>query len=223
MSVVTISREFGSMGTRVAETAARALGYAIADKATIGAILQDYGLGNFDEEYRALPGFWDHLDFQRMRQRSITLSMLNHCLQALARHGEVVIVGRGGFAVLGGLADVLNVRIQAPQEVRARRLVDVPEIGDPGLAERVVPENDNLQKKFIKTVYGLDWDTAKVFDLVIDTSKVTPDLAADLIVQATRALKPTGGGAATAAGLEVDPILAEAVTMELQRQLAGVG
>jgi hypothetical protein len=224
MSVITISREFGSMGTEVAERAARALGYAFADKTTIGAILRDYGLGNFEEEYRSLPGFWDHLDLQRMKLRALTLSMLNHCLQALARHGEVVIVGRGGFAVLGGLADVLNVRIQAPQEVRARRLVEAPAIGDPGLAERVVPENDHLQKTFIKSVYGLDWDSTKGFDLVIDTAKVTPSLAADLVVQTTRALRvPATSGVATAAGLEVDPILAEAVEEELQRQLAPAG
>ena len=35
MSVITISREFGSLGTLVAEQAARALGYHLTDKATI--------------------------------------------------------------------------------------------------------------------------------------------------------------------------------------------
>jgi len=221
MSVITISREFGSMGTLVAEKAAHALGYRLADKATIGHILKDYGLCNLEEEYRSIPGFWDRFDIARMRQRETLLTMLNHCLQALARQGEVVIVGRGGFAVLAGLADVLNVRIQAPQAVRARRLVDAPTIGDPGVAERVVPENDHLQKAFIKSVYGLDWDLAKAFDLVIDTGKITPELAADLVVRAARAIRTTGwSGEATTAGLEVDPILGEAVQEELDRQLA---
>ena len=221
MSVITISREFGSMGSVVAERAARTLGYRLADKATIETILKDYGLANFDEEYRSIPGFWDRWDASRMRQRGVMLAMLNHCLQALAREGDVVIVGRGGFAVLAGLADVLNVRIQAPRRIRARRLVDAPSIGDPGLAERVVPENDHLQKAFIKEVYGLDWDRAHLFDLVIDTGKVAPDLAADLIVQASRALRVTGmASEATAADLEVDPILAETVREAMHRPVA---
>ena len=224
MSVVTISREFGSMGSLVAEKAAHALGYRLADKATIGNILKDYGLWNLDEEYGSVPGFWDRFDLARMKQRETLLAMLNQCLQAVAQQGEVVIVGRGGFAVLGGLADVLNVRIQAPQAVRARRLVDFPAVGDPGLAERVVAENDHLQKSFIKTVYGRDWDTANLFDLVIDTGKIDPDLAADLVARAAKAVRMTGwSGEARSSDLKVDRILAEAVEEELHRQMAPVG
>ena len=80
-------------------------------------------------------------------------------------------------------------RIQAPIPVRIRRLLEVPGIGDPGLAEQAETKNDNLQQKFIKMVYGQDWDTAKAFDLVIDTGKIPPGLAAEMVVQATRELK----------------------------------
>ena len=36
----------------------------------------------------------------------------------MARHGNVVILGRSGYAILAGLADVLHVRLQAPLEDR---------------------------------------------------------------------------------------------------------
>ena len=56
---------------------------------------------------------------------------------------------------------------------------------------------------------------------MIDTGKITPELAADLVVRAARAIRTTGwSGEATTAGLEVDPILGEAVQEELDRQLA---
>lgn len=211
MSTITISREIGSLGSQIAEQAARSLGYCLADKSTLETMLKDYGMNEFDEEYQSVPGFWDRFDGHRMERRQTLISMLNNSLRALAKHGDVVIVGRGGFAVLAGLADVLNVRIQAPAKVRSMRLVEVPSIGDPGLAEEAVMKNDQLQKAFIESVYGVEWNQAGAFDLVIDTGKIAPDLAADMILLAAKGLQPAGtSGARTTADLGVDKILAAA-------------
>jgi cytidylate kinase len=212
MSVVTISREFGSLGSVVAEKTAQMLGYHLADKSTIEEIFRDYGLPKLEGEYDSIPGFWDRFAVERQNRRQTLFGMLNKSLCALAQYGNVVIAGRGGFAVLAGLADVLNVRIQAPLMVRIMRLVDAPSVGDPGLAEQLVHKNDQLQKSFIKSVYGVEWDAAGAFDLVIDTGKITPDLAADMIVQATRALPAAGSsGARTTADLGADKVLIAAV------------
>jgi len=212
MSAITVSRELGSQGSAIAEKAAQALGYHLTDKTTIEAMLKDYGLSSFEEEYQSIPGFWDRFDFQRRDRRQTLFSMLNHCFCALARHGDVVIVGRGGFAVLGGLADVLNVRIQAPWKDRVHRVMELPSVGEPSRAEQMLLENDYLQRQFVKSVHGVEWDTASAFDLVIDTGKVAPDLAVDLIVQAARALRPSGiPGERTSADLEVDHILTAVV------------
>jgi cytidylate kinase len=224
MAVITFSNEIGSLGTQVADRVAHTLQYRLADKSTIGAILNEYGMDDFEEEYKAIPGFWERLDVPKMKHRAFLFAMLNRCLQALAREGDLVIVGRGGFAALGGLADVLNVRIQAPWRIRARRLVDAPAVADPSLAERVVPETDQRQKAFIKSVYGKDLDAASDFDLVINTGRIAPELAADLVVQAARAL-PRGAGSpeGTTRDLEVDPILAETCRSALDRQLTLIG
>jgi cytidylate kinase len=100
---------------------------------------------------------------------------------------------------------------------RIMRLVDAPSVGDPGLAEQLVQKNDQLQRTFIKSVYGMEWDSAGAFDLVIDTGKISPDLAAGMIVQATRALPAAGtGGARTTADLGADKVLLAAVDDALQ-------
>jgi cytidylate kinase len=217
MSVVTISRELGSLGSLVAEGAAHTLGYCLADKTTIETILKDYGLVQFTREYDSIPGFWERFDAQKREERQHHINMLNQCICALAHHGNVVIVGRGGFAVLADLDDVLHVRIKAPTPVRVRRLVEAPDIADPGLAELAVMKNDHLQKQFIKTVYGREWDTAKAFDLIIDTGKIPPGLAAEMIVQAARGLKSAAtGGRHTSMGLPVDKALCEVVAEVLK-------
>ena len=212
MAVITISREFGSEGTAVAEKVARALGYHLADKTTLEKILVEYGISEFDRMYDSIPGFWDRFDAHKMERRTVLIDMLNHSIVALAAHGNMVIVGRGGFAVLAGLADVLHVRVQAPMSLRVRRAMEQPAIAEPSRAEILVKENDRIQKGFIESVYGAAWDSAKSFDLVVDTGKITPDLAAAWIVEAAKALKvPSGSGMRTVAQLKVDRILLSTV------------
>jgi cytidylate kinase len=224
MSVVTISREFGSLGSLVAEGAAHTLGYRLADKTTIETVLKDYGLVLFSREYDSIPSFWERFDAQKREERQHHINMLNKCICAIAHHGNVVIVGRGGFAVLADLDDVLHVRIQAPTPVRIRRLVEAPDIADPSLAELALTKNDNLQKQFIKTVYGREWDTAKGFDLVIDTGKIPPGLAAEMIVQATRGLRVRGtGGARALADLPLDRDICAAVDRVLNAETIPAG
>ena len=138
MPVITISRELGSLGSVVAEKVAQMLGYHLTDKTTIEAMLKDYGLHEIDDNYRSIPSFWEHFNTEKNEQRQSLLAMVHDCLRALAQHGNIVIVGRAGFAVLGELADVMNVRIQAPFAIRSRRLVDASSFGDPGRVEEIV-------------------------------------------------------------------------------------
>jgi cytidylate kinase len=212
MAVITISREFGSEGSLIAEKTAQALGYHLADKNTLERVLNEYGLMEFDRMYESIPSFWDRFDAHQMERRNILIDMLNKAIRALAHHGNIVIVGRGGFAVLAGLADVLHVRIQAPMPMRIRRAMEDPLIAEPSRAELKAKECDRIQKAFVESVYGAQWDSVKSFDLVIDTGKISSDRASAWIVEATKGLKvPDASGVHTAAMLEVDHILACAV------------
>jgi len=219
MSVVTISRELGSAGSHIAEIAAKALGYHLVDETTFETILQGYGLVQFDQDYRKIPGFFDRFRADKSVEMGSFIKMLNESLVALANHGDVVILGRGGFAVLEGMKDVLNVRIQAPLQLRIERTQESPAGANPGEAERVVKENDQVQKAFVESVYGMPWNRADSYDLVIDTGKVKPELAASFIVATVKALAPPNPGEdLTAAGIKVDHVLALAVQEALRCQ-----
>jgi cytidylate kinase len=212
MAVITISREFGSEGSSIAEHVAKNLGYHLADKHTLATMLSEFGLVEFHRVYESVPTFWSRFDAEVTEQRNIIIKMLNQAIMALAHHGNIVIVGRGGFSVLQGLADVLHVRIQAPLELRIRRVTDLPEIAEPSRAEQLVKDNDKLQRDFIKSVYDAQWDSTKGFDLIIDTGKISKDLATSWIIQAAGSLHvPDESGLRTAANLDVDRILAATV------------
>lgn len=216
MSVVTVSREMGSQGRYIAERAAQSLGFHFVDKRTIAEILSQYGFGDFRQEYDTAASFWTRFD----SRRADMMKMLDRVVQLLARHGDVVILGRGSFAVLGGLADVLNVRVQAPLPLRVKRVMARQQISDPDIAEAAVKESDSLRANFIESFYKVRWDAANAFDLVVDTGKVPPELTITCLVEMVKALKARQGDADRTTGtLEEDRILANVVAGVLEDRL----
>jgi cytidylate kinase len=212
MAVLTISREFGSEGRTIAEWVAQTLGFHLVDKRTIDGVLSQYGFTDFRQEYDTAPGFWGRLDSRKTEM----VRMLDRVIEAVAQRGDAVILGRGSFAVLGDFADVLNVRIQAPLSLRIKRVMERQQITEPDRAEVAVKESDKVRAAFIESFYDVRWNDATAFDMVIDTGKVSPELAVTELVEIVRALDGRkGADERTSSAIEVDPILVKAVAEEL--------
>ena len=211
MAVITISRELGSNGDVVAQQVAQTLGYHFVDKNFIGNVLSQYGLVEFDNEYDSLPTFWENFNAQKGDRREMMVNMLNRVIRALAHQGDVVILGRSGFAILGGFVDVLNVRIQAPFKLRVRRVMLKKNI-TAYQAEEIVRQADQVRAAFIKSFYGLQWNQVNAFDLLVDTGKISPALARVWIVAAAQGLQGSeSDDQPTVSSIQVDPILAKAI------------
>ncbi len=216
MTTVTISRDFGSEGDLLARKVADILGYHFVDKETIGNLLNNYGFVEFDREYESLLGFWAKFDAQRGKRREQIVGMLNKVLEAVAVHGNVVILGRSGFSVLAGYADVFHVRLQAPYQSRVKRIMNEENLTHVE-AETVCEDGDKVRAEFVRDFYNVDWDSVKAFDLVINTDKIASDLALNLMVESVRAFDITPRkGKPTTGMLEVDSVLAGSVSDILQ-------
>jgi cytidylate kinase len=185
MSVITISREFGSEGDSIAQKVAQTLGYHFVDQKFIGQILGQYGYVEFDQEYKTLPTFWERFDAQREKQRDVMVDMLNRVILAVAHHGNMVLLGRSGFEVLGGFADVFHVRLQAPFSVRVGRVIAQQKIPFEQ-AELVVKNSDKVRRAFVEEFYRVPWGAIQAFDLVVNTGKVFPDMATTWIIDAAK-------------------------------------
>ena len=214
MAVVTISREHGSEGINVGRKVAEMLGYRFAEKRIIERVLQQYGFVQYDDLLQSTPGFWARFD----QTNQLLIQTLNNCLAALARQGNIVIAGRGGFAVLGAYADVLNVRIQAPFDVRVQRIM-VRDAVTEQVADERVRSSDRARAAFFQTFYGVQPDAAGAFDLVVDTGAIPPEMAAEWIVAAVRMLEAHEDDTAlTTRQIEVEPILANTVAEVLESE-----
>ena len=177
MAIMTISREVGSGGLQIGKMAAQRLGFHFADKKKIDDVFHHYGFLPFDKIYDSPTSFWDRFD----NMRQLTLKNLNLAIRALAQHGNIVMVGRGSYAVLGGLDDVLNVRVQAPFKKRIKFYMETVGLTDRDEAISQLERGDSIRSAFVESTYQIAWDAAGNFDLVINTGKVSFDSAVDLL------------------------------------------
>ena len=137
---------------------------------------------------------------------------------AVAHQGNVVIVGRGSFAVLQGFDDVLNVRIKAPFKERVNTLMRERSLPDMQTAERMVRENDKLRKSFVSSYLHVDNEDLQYFDLILDTGKMPLDVAVTLIADVAGAIESgvdEEKGFVKTATVEVDSILSQEVEKAL--------
>ncbi len=208
MTVITFSREMGSEGAAIAAQVANELGYPLIAKHTLEKVLQQYGLVQLDALYNSAPGFWARLDDTNLQ----LISMLNKIILGVAHRGDAVILGRGGFAALGGYADVLHVRIQAPYAFRVKRIREREQLANIEAAEKLVAENDKSRHTFIQAFYSVDVDTASNFNLVLDTSVVSPLMAVEWIAGVAQSMSYSPfTDVLTTEEIEVDSILAHAI------------
>ena len=215
MRAITISREFGSGGDLLAQRVAEALGYHLVDKNFISTILCQYGVTEFDLEYEKQIGFWEGFDTNKTDRRGTMVRMLNQVVKTLALHGNVVILGRSGYAILTGLSDVLHVRLQAPLEDRIDRIRIEMKISREA-AMALVKENDQIRTAFIESFYRVPWESPRAFDIAINSSVVPIELATNWIIEAAKLAPESAEKQAGTRQLELDPILMQAVTEKLK-------
>jgi cytidylate kinase len=209
MGVITFSREPCSGGTQVAEAVAAELGYRVAGKKTIEEVLIQYGFVGLKDAYDSKPNFWTRFD-DETRQ---VVAMFDRVVLAMAKVGDVVIMGRGAFKVLERFHDVLHVRIKCPFGVRVDTYMRRYRETDRAAAEAALREADKLRASYLETHYGVKKDSCSGFDLMIDTGKISPSAAMPLVIGANRSVKGMAvrGDAGTTASIEADRILLEAV------------
>jgi hypothetical protein len=84
-------------------------------------------------------------------------------------------------------------------------------------AKAIVKESDKVRMAFVGEFYKVPWEAIQAFDLVINTSKISPDLATNWVVNAAKAFViGTKTDKTLTDAIEVDPILASAISEKLK-------
>jgi len=194
ITVITISRQFGSLGSQVAREAAELLGYKLVWRdlinqsalragapATALAVIDELGLLGIS---------------LTKKEARLYSQALRQVMEELYEAGNAVIVGRAGQIILQEKPGVLHVRVVAPVGLRADRIAKRQHISvEKALAQ--VEASDKNRRKFVQRLFETDWDSSDFYDLILNTTRLTVQDCAGLIVIAVSQVpdKVNKGGA----------------------------
>lgn len=215
MAVITISRQYGSGGDEIAQRLCEILGYQYFDKQLMVKVAGEIGLSehelvDFSEGNYKVRGFFERLFAPRTvaqvetwttdssGQPVLTVSeldevacinMVQTTIRAAYKHGNVVILGRGGQAILRDMPGVLHVRIEATLGARVMRVQAHEDISI-SEAEALTRRHDQAAALYLKNFYGIDWADPLNYHLVLNSGKWGIEACVQIIINALSQLRP---------------------------------
>lgn len=203
MSVVTISRLYGSGGSEVAELVAKELGWTLLDNAVVDAVAARLGVSRDEVAARQerVPslverlaeamslGSQDWLAPLTGEKRAPTdeqvIEMTHRIVEEAIARGPLVLVGRGAQEMLAERADALHVFCYAPRGALIARSMQRDRL-DEQAAAKLVDDTNTHREQWIKKHWNRSWRDHSQYHLSVNTDWLGIAGAADLIVFAAR-------------------------------------
>ena len=179
-SVYTISRQYGSGGSKLAIRLSELTGYRIIWREVVNqAAIQ---IGSPEMALAVI----DELGLFGLCPDDDTCAKFKVALQTVvktkAEKGKVILVGRASQMVLKDLPDCLHLRVIASLETRINNIQKTKGVSEQG-ARAQIEESDRYRQNFIKKMYDVDWNDSSLYDLTINTDQFKLDKLAKWLKQ----------------------------------------
>lgn len=197
--VLTVNREFGSGGGRIAQTIAGWLGWKLLDRDIIDAIayaahVDTKVVTHYDEH---VDSWLRRINQQAMRGAALAaglelgeksvfgademVELTRKIVEEAYTEGNCVIVGRGAQCILQHRPNAYHVFVYAPYKERILRLRNRLEKGVD--VEQRIRTVDGERAKYLQQYYGKSWCNLHLYDLMISACE-KEDRTARVILQA---------------------------------------
>lgn len=202
--VITIARQFGSGGDELARQLADAYSVPLLDREILAQAASQAGVSEetvadcerrrsfFEQVFErlALPFAGDYMDPAVITTNSMSFvtnndyrRMIERVIAHVADEQSAVIVGHAGQVVLRDRPHVLTVLVHADMDDRVRRVMEREEVG-PEEAQRLIHDRDRDWAEMFRSAYRLDCMDARLYDLVINRSRIGEEVALQLVLSA---------------------------------------
>lgn len=215
MAVITISRQYGSGADAVAARVCDMLGYRYFDKRMIAGMASEFGMSastivDFSEEGYKVRGFLERFRGPRVvaqyrawtedlegRRVPVTeqldeeqaIRLVQGSIRAAYEGDNIVILGRGGQAILREMPGVLHVRVEAPLEARIQRIQAEESVSEQD-AQKTISTRDRAAADYLRRFHDIEWSDPLLYHLVINTGRWDVDASAHVVVNAVSYLPP---------------------------------
>lgn len=183
MAIITISRGTMSGGQMLADMLAKKLGYRCLSREIIIKAADDYGVEEYKlfEAIRKSPTILQKLTFDRERY----LAFIQASLCEYAKDDNLIYHGHAGHILLKGISHVLRFRILAGMPFRLKAAMERHKFTEEE-ARKYIEQVDKERIKWTKFLYGKDWTSAELYDLVVNLDNADLDFACDLVMCAIK-------------------------------------
>lgn len=193
--LVTISREYGSGGRIIGRLVAEKLGIPFYDKELLDLAVEKSGLSreivetaelraksSFSYSLASAMNFGEGMMTDTISVNEKLFITQYDVVHQIAEEGEGVIVGRCADYILKDLPGVTNVFIYGELEDRIRRSIDVYGVDEKKAAD-IVKSYDKARANYYNYHTCQKWGQFSNYNLAINSSYISDEAAADLIVE----------------------------------------
>ncbi len=200
MAVVTISRQFGAGGLRVAPAVAAALRFRLVNREIMEEAARRAGVHpdvaeHLDERVPDLveevglalaAGSPELAGAPRVADDRTFQEAVREVIVSLAASGGYVILGRGGQAAIGDRPDACHLQLVGDLDDRARRVAEwrgIPIEEALDLCRRT----DAERAAYVRRLYDVEISDPLLYDAVVNTARLGLDRAITVACQVARA------------------------------------
>lgn len=203
MPIITVSRQYGSGGSEVAERIARSLGWRLYDNAVVEEVAQRLRMTPAEVSAREerVPSLVERMasamalgdpemmpmvgDLAAQPSEERMVSMTRRVIEDAVMAGPAVLVGRGAQCMLASRTDALHVFCYAPVEELVRYAVEV--LGVPfAEANKKVTDMNHQREEYVKHHFKREWRDLANYDLCVNTARLGLDGAAEAVTRLAR-------------------------------------
>lgn len=203
MSIITISRMYGSGGSDVAALVAASLGWHLLDNALVDAVAERLGVpvAEVEEREERVPTLVQRLAASLALSAPEILpgpstatlppseeqliAVTERIIEEACARGNVVLVGRGAQSMLAARSDVIHAYCYAPPAAMAARVAERygMSLRD---AARQVEEHNHQREQYVRKYWRRSWSAFENYHLCLNTEWLGIEGAAEMIVRLAR-------------------------------------
>lgn len=199
-TVITIARQFGSGGREVAQKTAGLLGIKFYDKELIALAAKESGLSEsifegLDEKpttsflYSLVMGVQSghgaYLRYGDVLNSDNVFRIQSQVIKNLAEDQSCIITGRCSDYILREHNRLITVFIHADLDYRIERVMNLYNLKEKE-ARNIITKTDKRRSNFYNFYTNKIWGNIDNYNLALDTSKISQEDAAQLIVDFTK-------------------------------------
>ena len=179
MPVIAMTREMGSGSRPLAQRVADRLGLTIVLHELVEHDLAEHMQVSESTVHHLFEGGATLSDRWQIGSKRLAKYTAEEIL-SLAQKGNVLIRGWGACVLLRDVPHVARVRVCAPMEVRERSVM-ARQSKDKSAARSEIESNDAAHKRALKEAFGVDREDARLYDLVLNTERLSIETCAKLV------------------------------------------